>query len=45
LILLEWVDDGSARVIMIPQREGSQVLLAAVRGAVIGFEVMEGASA
>jgi hypothetical protein len=44
LTLLDWWSDGSTRVIMIPAREESQVLLAAVRGAVIGFVFMRRAS-
>jgi hypothetical protein len=42
LILLDWWSDGRTGVIMIPAREESQVLLAAVRGAVVGFGVMKG---
>jgi len=40
LILLDRRSGDSTRVIMIPGREGSQVLLAAVRGAVVGFGIM-----
>jgi len=45
LTLLDWWRDGPTPAIMMPAREGSQVLLAAVRGAVIGFGVMDGATA
>jgi len=40
-LLDRWID-GPTRVIMIPACEGSQVILAAVRAAVIGFGVMKG---
>jgi hypothetical protein len=42
LILLDWWSDGSTPVIMIPGCEESQVLLVAVRAAVVGFGVMKG---
>jgi len=45
LILLDWWRDGSITTILMLPCEASQVLLAAIQGAVIGFRVMKGSLA